>query len=78
MTSGTELAAIAALSLPASIAVAGERTSIRFVEFLASAIRNLHTRRAYARAVGGFLIWCSDVGMPSVAAVQPSVCGIGR
>jgi site-specific recombinase XerD len=39
-------------------------------KFFASAIRNPHTRRAYARAVGEFLAWCADAGVPSLAAVQ--------
>ena len=39
--------------LPALVAAAGERAGIRFLEFFASTIRNPHTRRAYARAVGG-------------------------
>jgi len=35
--------------LPALIAAAGERASMRFLEFFAANIRNPHTRRAYAR-----------------------------
>ena len=58
-------------AIPALIAVAGERASIRFLEFFASTIRNPHTRRAYARAVADFLAWCEDHGVPSIVAVQP-------
>ncbi|WP_250507130.1 tyrosine-type recombinase/integrase [Caballeronia sp. GAFFF3] len=50
---------------------AGERASVRFVEFFASAIRNPHTRRAYARAAGDFLAWCACAGVTSITAVQP-------
>jgi len=57
--------------LPVLVAAAGERASVRFLEFFASTIRNPHTRRAYARAVGSFLTWCGDAGVPSVADVQP-------
>ena len=57
--------------IPTLIAAAGERACIRFLEFFASTIRNPHTRRAYARAVGSFLTWCGDAGVPSIAAVQP-------
>ena len=32
-------------------ATGGERAAVRFLEFFASAIRNPHTRRAYARSV---------------------------
>jgi hypothetical protein len=46
--------------LPALVTGAGERASVRFLEFFAAAIRNPHTRRAYARAVGAFLNWCAD------------------
>jgi site-specific recombinase XerC len=44
---------------------------VRFLEFFASAIRNPHTRRAYARAVGDFLGWCAGAGVTSITAVQP-------
>ena len=57
--------------LPALITAAGDRAGVRFLEFFAAAIRNPHTRRAYARAVGAFLAWCEDNGVPSIAAVQP-------
>ncbi|MFM0122833.1 tyrosine-type recombinase/integrase [Paraburkholderia sp. RL18-101-BIB-B] len=50
---------------------AGERAGIRFLEFFASAIRNPHTRRAYARAAGDFLDWCAGAGVSSITAVQP-------
>src|SRR5271157_4551616 len=58
-------------TLPAIIAAAGERASLRFLEFFAANIRNPHTRRAYSRAVAEFLAWCDDQGVSSVAAVQP-------
>ena len=58
-------------NLPTLIAAAGDRASIRFLEFFASTIRNPHTRRAYGRAVADFLAWCEDHGVPSIAAVQP-------
>jgi site-specific recombinase XerD len=58
-------------SLPALVTSAGERAGIRFLEFFASAIRNPHTRRAYARAAGEFLAWCAGAGVTSITAVQP-------
>jgi len=58
-------------SLPALVTSAGDRAGIRFLEFFASAIRNPHTRRAYARAAGDFLAWCAGVGVTSITAVQP-------
>ena len=57
--------------LPALVTVSGDRAGIRFLEFFAANIRNPHTRRAYARAVGEFLAWCESVGVASLAAVQP-------
>ena len=57
--------------LPALIAAAGDRASLRFLEFFAANIRNPHTRRAYGRAVAEFLAWCDDNGVPSITAVQP-------
>ena len=58
-------------SLPALVTSAGDRAEIRFLEFFASAIRNPHTRRAYARAAGDFLAWCAGAGVSSITAVQP-------
>lgn len=42
---------------------------MRFLEFFTANIRNVHTRRAYARAAEEFLTWCA--GVASIAAVQP-------
>ena len=55
--------------LPMLVTHAGEQASIRFLEFFASAIRNPHTRRAYAHAAGEFLGWCA--GVTSITAAQP-------
>ena len=57
--------------VPVLITAAGDHARLRFLEFFAANIRNPHTRRAYARAVGEFLAWCASTGVPSVAAVQP-------
>ncbi|CRI66995.1 putative Integrase/recombinase XerD [Thiocapsa sp. KS1] len=56
---------------PAPIVAAGERAQLRFWEFFTVNIRNPHTRRAYARAVGTFLDWCASAGVVSVAEIQP-------
>jgi site-specific recombinase XerC len=58
-------------TLPALVIAAGERASMRFLEFFAANIRNPHTRRAYARAADEFLAWCAAAGVPSISAVQP-------
>ena len=57
--------------VPAVVAAAGERASMRFLEFFAANIRNPHTRRAYYRAADEFLTWCAGAGVPSITAVQP-------
>ncbi|MEX3945978.1 tyrosine-type recombinase/integrase [Paraburkholderia sp. BR10937] len=67
----TELAIRESIAPPALIVAAGERAGVRFLEFFASAIRNPHTRRAYARAAGDFLAWCAQAGVPSITGVQP-------
>ncbi|MFM0258061.1 tyrosine-type recombinase/integrase [Paraburkholderia sediminicola] len=60
------------VEIPPLVVAAGERAGVRFLEFFASAIRNPHTRRAYARAASDFLAWCSaSAGVTSIAAVQP-------
>jgi len=59
------------ITTPVLVIVAGERASVRFLEFFASAIRNPHTRRAYARAAGDFLSWCAGAGVTSITGVQP-------
>lgn len=62
---------LTAPTVPALVIAAGDRAGIRFLEFFASAIRNPHTRRAYARAAGDFLAWCAGAGVSSITDVQP-------
>jgi site-specific recombinase XerD len=58
-------------TVPALVTAAGDRASIRFLEFFASTLRNPHTRRAYGRAIADFLTWCEQHAVSSLAAVQP-------
>jgi site-specific recombinase XerD len=58
-------------TVPALIAAAGDRASLRFLEFFAANIRNPHTRRAYARPVAGFMARCDANRVGSTTAVQP-------
>lgn len=67
----SQLAKLNGIMAPTLVTAAGDRAGVRFLEFFASAIRNPHTRRAYARAATDFLTWCADAGVPSIAAVQP-------
>ena len=39
------------LAVPSLVAAAGDKASMRFLEFFAATIRNSNTRRAYVRAV---------------------------
>ncbi|KVV36265.1 integrase [Burkholderia ubonensis] len=57
--------------MPTLVISAGERAGVRFLEFFGAAIRNPHTRRAYARAAGDFPTWCAGAGVTSITAVQP-------
>lgn len=66
-----QLVAISSPALPALVTAACERARMRFLEFFAANIGNLHTRRAYYRAAEEFLGWCASAGVPSIAAVQP-------
>lgn len=56
-------------AVPAMILGSGEQATYRFIEFFTAQIRNLHTRRAYARAVADFCAWLEARGLPSIAAV---------
>src|SRR3954449_4299188 len=56
--------------LPAIIAQAGDHASRRFIEFFTATIRNGNTRRAYARAVAGFLDWCQRCGL-TLPGIEP-------
>lgn len=67
----SSIVALDGIFAPALVVAAGERAGVRFLEFFASAIRNPHTRRAYARAAGDFLAWCAGAGVSSITAVQP-------
>ncbi|MGH7092314.1 MAG: tyrosine-type recombinase/integrase, partial [Stellaceae bacterium] len=66
-----QLVPISSPAVPALVTTAGERASVRFIEFFAANIRNPHTRRAYYRGAEEFLAWCASAGVPSVAAIQP-------
>ncbi len=65
----SQLVPIGSPMLPALVA-AGERASMRFLEFFAANIRNPHTRRAYARAAEEFFGWCASVSVRSITDVR--------
>jgi site-specific recombinase XerD len=66
-----QLVSITLPALPQLVAIAGERSGVRYLEFFVANIRNPHTRRAYYRAAEEFLAWCAEAGVPSITAVQP-------
>ncbi|OAN54866.1 tyrosine-type recombinase/integrase [Sphingobium sp. TCM1] len=59
------------VALPPIVAQAPPHVHVRFLEFFAAAIRNAHTRRAYARAARDFLAWCFDHGVRDLAEIGP-------
>ena len=68
----TELTILARpLSIPALIAAAGDKAGLRFVECFPPRSATRRSRRAYVRAVSGFLDWCYEHGMVSVIDVEP-------
>jgi site-specific recombinase XerD len=67
----TRLVPLSPPALPPLVAATGDRAGIRFLEFFTATIRNPHTRRAYVRAVGDFLSWCADAGVPALGGVRP-------
>ena len=42
-----------------------------FVEFFATDIRNVHTRRAYTLGINEFLVWCKRNGVAALKDIQP-------
>ena len=54
---------LASADTPALVATAGPAACFAWGEFLFAALRNQHTRRAYARAVARFLAWCDGQGL---------------
>jgi hypothetical protein len=63
-----QLVAISAPTMPALVAAAGDRASIRFLKFFAANIRDPHTRRASYRAAEDF--W-SSAPMPACRRSLP-------
>jgi len=47
------------------------RTAERVIEFFTAHLRNPNTRKAYARAVGRFAMWCTDQGIHVLGQVRP-------
>jgi site-specific recombinase XerD len=56
--------------VPAMVAASGERAAMRYIEFFTANIRNLNTRKAYARAASSFFAWCERLGL-ALPGIQP-------
>ena len=56
--------------VPALVADLGDAAAWRYVEFFTANLRNLHTRRAYARACARFLAWCGRRGL-TLTSIRP-------
>ncbi len=51
----------------------GERAALRTLDFLTVSVRNVHTRRAYLRAVQRFAAWCEARALPLPLVTAPLV-----
>lgn len=56
--------------LPIALVVS-EPARLRFLEFFTAQIRNVNTRRSYAKAAMEFLRWCEERGARSLEAITP-------
>jgi len=56
--------------VPSLIADAGEQAGWRHLEFFTANIRNLNTRRAYARACSRFFAWREDRSL-TLTTIRP-------
>jgi integrase/recombinase XerD len=63
---------VALLSVPRLIVEAGTAAEFAWSEYFSATIRNLHTRRAYQRAVTRFLIWVEPFDV-SLERITPSL-----
>jgi site-specific recombinase XerD len=60
----------AAVPVPTLIAAAGERASLRFIDFFTAHIRNPNTRAAYGVAVRQFFAWLERGGLTQISAIR--------
>lgn len=59
------------LRIPAIFAGQNQANAVHVVEFFAAHIRNIHTRRAYLRAITRFAQFCTQYGIAELKNVQP-------
>jgi integrase/recombinase XerD len=58
------------LPVPVMIAGAGERASLRFIDFFTAHIRNANTRAAYSVAVREFFGWLERGGLTQISTIR--------
>ena len=58
------------MPVPAMIAAAGDRASLRFIDFFTAHIRNPNTRAAYGVAMRGFFDWLAMNGVAELGAIR--------
>jgi site-specific recombinase XerD len=58
------------MPVPVMIAAAGERASLRFIDFFTAHIRNPNTRAAYGVAVRAFFDWLEMNGVAELGAIR--------
>ena len=58
------------MPVPAMIAAAGDRASLRFIDFFTAHIRNPNTRAAYGVAMRGFFDWLAMNGVAELCAIR--------
>ena len=61
---------VTGMPVPAMIAAAGERASLRFIDFFTAHIRNPNTRAAYGVAVRAFFDWLQMNGVAELGAIR--------
>ncbi len=66
-------AALSRSPVPSLMQASGEQAIWRCLEFFTAQIRNPHIRRAYGRAVDGFLSFCSQTGVGYTGGVRACV-----
>ncbi len=71
-TGGQEVALPEGLNLPKLITDAGEKATLRFINFFTAEIENDNTRMAYYRAVRQFDAWCEKRGI-GLHQLQPFI-----
>lgn len=66
-----QLAPLHSMKFPSLISASGNQAQKRFIEFFTANIRNLHTRKAYGRAVSVFFDWAKACGLDRLETIEP-------